>query len=135
MKIFFEPVRHIDFHIGFAIFFLCAYVVKKAYISGIPKTKIKHMFKQFLGTAVIFSMIALLSCGSKKESAASIAQKWCDLNAKAYNATDETAKTAAEKARDDFENEMEAKYKNDEAFMKEIETEVEKCEDASEGRK
>jgi hypothetical protein len=29
---------------------------------------------------------------------------------------------------------MEAKYKDDKAFMKEIENEAEKCEDASEGR-
>jgi hypothetical protein len=30
---------------------------------------------------------------------------------------------------------MEAKYKGNDAFMKEVEKEVEKCEDASEGRK
>ncbi len=93
------------------------------------------MKKKILSAAFILSCIALLSCGSKKETAASIAQKWCDLNAKAYKAAEGTEKVAAEKARSAFENEIEAKYKGDEAFMKEVETEVEKCEDASEGRK
>jgi hypothetical protein len=41
---------------------------------------------------------------------------------------------AAKAARKKFENEMKAKYEKDEAFMKEIGKEVEKCEDASEGR-
>lgn len=75
----------------------------------------------------------LLSCGSKKETAASVAQKWCELNAKAYKA-EGAAKEAAEAAREKFENEMEEKYKDNKAFMEEVEKEVEKCEDASEGR-
>jgi esterase/lipase len=93
------------------------------------------MKKKILSAAFILACFALLSCGSKKETAASIAQKWCDLNAKAYKAAEGAEKEAAEKARSAFENEIEAKYKGDEAFMKEVETEVEKCEDASEGRK
>lgn len=93
------------------------------------------MKKKILSAAFILTCITLLSCGSKKETAASIAQKWCDLNAKAYKAADGTEKENAEKARRAYENEIEAKYKGDEAFMKEVETEVEKCEDASEGRK
>ena len=77
----------------------------------------------------------LFSCGSKKETAASVAQQWCDLNGKAYKAAEGPAKEAAETAKDKFEKEMEAKYKGNDAFMKEVEKEVEKCEDASEGRK
>jgi hypothetical protein len=38
-------------------------------------------------------------------------------------------------ARKKFEKEMEGKYKSNEAIMKEIEKEVEKCECAPEGRK
>lgn len=76
----------------------------------------------------------LLSCGGGKETAASIAKKWCGLNAKVTQAAEGTAKDAAKAAREKFENEMEAKYKGDEKFMKEIEVEVEKCEAASEGR-
>ena len=93
------------------------------------------MKKKILSAAFILFCIALLSCGSKKETASSIAQKWCDLNAIAYKAADGPEKEKAEKARTEFENAMEAKYKADEAFMKEIEKEVEKCEAASEGRK
>ena len=83
----------------------------------------------------LFLSIALLSCGSK-QSASSIAQKWCDLNGKAHRAA-ATGGAELDKAQSEvkkFENEMEAKYKNDPAFMKEIERETEKCEAASEGR-
>lgn len=91
------------------------------------------MIRKSIGLAVLAITLLLTACGGKKETAASIAQKWCDLNGKAYKA-EGAAKEAAEAAKDKFENEMEAKYKGDEAFMKEIEKEVEKCEDASEGR-
>jgi esterase/lipase len=84
--------------------------------------------------AALLFCIALISCGGKKETAASVAQKWCDLNAKAYKA-EGPAKEAAEAAREKFEQEMEAKYKDKKEFMDEVEKEVEKCEDASEGRK
>ena len=77
--------------------------------------------------------LVLFSCSSKSKSASSIAQEWCDLNGKVYKAS-EGDKQAAENARDKFEKDMEAKYGKDEAFMKEIGAEIEKCEDASEGR-
>lgn len=90
--------------------------------------------KKKISVLLLIPVLLLAACGGgKKESAASIAQKWCDLNAKAHKAEGE-AKEAAKKAVDQFENEMEAKYKNDEAFLKEVEREAEKCEDASEGR-
>jgi len=92
------------------------------------------MKKKLVFASVLLLSVAVISCGSKKESAASIAQKWCDLNAKVYKATDESAKEAAEMVRKKFEDEMKAKYEKDEAFMKEVGKEVEKCEDASEGR-
>lgn len=91
------------------------------------------MIRKSLTMAVLATALLLSACGGKKESAASIAQKWCDLNGKAYKA-EGAEKEAAEAARDKYENEIEAKYKGDEAFMKEVEKEVEKCEDASEGR-
>lgn len=83
---------------------------------------------------VIVLCLVLASCGGGKESAATIAQKWCDLNGKAYKAAEGPEKEAAKASVSKFEDEMEAKYKDDEAFMKEIEKEVNKCEDASEGR-
>ena len=86
-------------------------------------------------TLCFFMALALLSCGGKP-SASSLAQKWCDLNGKAHRATT-TGGAELDKAKaevKEFENEMEAKYKNDPAFMKEIERETEKCEAASEGR-
>lgn len=92
------------------------------------------MKKKIVCAALLVMSLQLVSCGSKKESAASIAKEWCDLNAKAYKA-EGPAKEAAEMAREKFEKEMEAKYKDNKAFMEEIGKEVEKCEDASEGRK
>ena len=91
------------------------------------------MIKKTISMAALAVALLLSACGGKKETAASIAQKWCDLNGKAHKA-EGAAKEAAEAAVEKFENEMEAKYKNDKAFMKEIENEAEKCEDASEGR-
>lgn len=84
--------------------------------------------------AVAIFCLSLASCGGGKESASSIAKKWCDLNGKAHKAAEGTAKEAAKNSLSQFENEMEARYKDDKVFMKEIEKEVEKCEASSEGR-
>lgn len=92
------------------------------------------MKKILFGFAVIALFLGITSCSSKKESASSIAQQWCDLNGKAYKAAEGAEKEAAQAARKKFEDEMEAKYKDDKAFMEEVGKEVEKCEDASEGR-
>lgn len=91
------------------------------------------MKKNITGILAALICLLIIACGSKKETAASIAQKWCDLNAKAYKAEGAT-KEAAEAARKKFETEMEEKYKDDKAFMDEVGKEVEKCEDASEGK-
>ena len=92
------------------------------------------MKKKFITFSVIAACLSLASCsGGGKESAASIASKWCELNGKAHKAED-ADKDAAKAAVDKYENEMEAKYKGDDAFMEQIKKEVEKCEDASEGR-
>ncbi|MFZ9388301.1 MAG: hypothetical protein ACO25B_10495 [Chitinophagaceae bacterium] len=82
------------------------------------------------------ALTSLVACGSKdkKETATSIAQQWCDLNAKVAQATDDDTKNAAKKARSAFEDKMQEKYKDNQAFLDEIGKEVEKCEDASEGK-
>ena len=92
------------------------------------------MKKKFITLSVIATCLSLASCsGGGKESAASIASKWCELNGKAHKA-EGADKDAAKAEVDKYENEIEAKYKSDDVFMKEIEKEVNKCEDASEGR-
>ena len=91
------------------------------------------MIKKTISMAALAVALLLTACGGKKETAASIAQKWCDLNGKAHKA-EGAAKEAAEAAVEKYEKEMEEKYKDNKAFMKEIENEAEKCEDASEGR-
>ncbi|MEO7924379.1 MAG: hypothetical protein ABIR30_11935 [Chitinophagaceae bacterium] len=91
------------------------------------------MKKNLTTLAVVILCATFISCGSKKETAASIAQKWCDLNGKEYRAAEGAEKDAAKQKRKDYEKSMKAKY-TDEAFMQEIGKEIEKCEDASEGR-
>lgn len=91
------------------------------------------MKKTTLAVIILSSCLLFTACGGKKETPASVAQQWCDLNAKAHKA-EGAAKEAAEAERKKFEQKMEEKYKGDQAFMKEVEKEVEKCEDASEGR-
>lgn len=83
---------------------------------------------------VIILCLLFVSCSGSKDTPSSIAKKWCELNGKAHKAAKGTEKEAAQTVLKQFENEMEAKYKEDEAFMKQVESEVEKCEDASEGR-
>jgi hypothetical protein len=91
------------------------------------------MKKYFVVLFAALLSAGLFSCSSKKETSASIAQKWCDLNGKAHKA-EGAAKEAAELARKNFEKEMEGTYKDNKAFMDEVGKEIEKCEDASEGR-
>ena len=112
--------------------------------------------KKILTSSFIVLALALVACGGKddkkdgdakkegtevvkepevvKETAASIAQQWCDLNAKLFKAAEGAEKDAAKAAQKAFEDNMEKKYENDKAFMEEIGKEVEKCEDASEGK-
>ena len=92
------------------------------------------MKKKLFAAVFILAALIFSSCGGKKETAASIAKKWCDLNGKAYKAADGPEKEAAEAARDKFEKEMEEKYKDNKAFLEEVGKEAEKCEGASEGK-
>ena len=92
------------------------------------------MRKNFALQKYAFYLSKNAACSSK-ETASSIAQKWCDLNGKVFKAEEGPAKETAKAARKDFEKKMEEKYKDDKVFMDEVGKEVEKCEDASEGRK
>ena len=78
---------------------------------------------------------AFAACGGGKQTPESIAKKWCELNAKLHQADDggpgyQKAKTAL----NDYENKIDDKYGKDAAFMDKVDEEIEKCEDASEGR-
>ena len=96
-----------------------------------PTTMNRPFSRILLAVATLF----IFSCGNKgKESASSIAQKWCDLNGRVEKAQTDEAKDAAKQMRKKFENEIDQKYKGDEKLMKEINDEIEKCENASEGK-
>lgn len=93
--------------------------------------------KKSIGTfLIILSCGLLVACGGdkKEKTAADIAAEWCELNGKVAKATEGAEKEAARAAIKKWENEIEAKYKDNEAFIKEIQNEAEKCEAASEGR-
>ena len=90
------------------------------------------MYKLIILTAVLIS-INFVSCSNKKETPTSIAKKWCELSHK-VDLADGEAKETAKEAVKKYEEDMEAKYGKDETFMNQIEDEVEKCEDASEGK-
>ncbi len=68
------------------------------------------------------------------ETPESIAANWCKLNGIAHFATTPEEKEDAEDALDNFEEDMENKYKDDKAMMDKIEEAVEACEASSEGR-
>lgn len=82
--------------------------------------------------AVLATAILISCSNSNSDSPTAIANKWCSLNAKVHQADTDEEKQKAEKTLDDFENEMDKKY--DEAFIKKAKDEIEKCEEASEGR-
>jgi hypothetical protein len=71
---------------------------------------------------VIILCLLFVSCSGSKDTPSSIAKKWCELNGKAHKAAEGPEKEAAISLKQ-FENEMEAKYKDDVAFMKQVESE------------
>jgi hypothetical protein len=90
------------------------------------------MRKNLIILVIIAASYSFMACNDSTASPASIATKWCNLNAKVHGATSDPEKDQAKKTLEDFEKEMEKKH--DKAFMKKVEDEIEKCENASEGR-
>ncbi len=92
------------------------------------------MKKNLTSLVIILLSIFFIACNNKTESASSIAQKWCELNGIAHKAAEGPEKEAAKEKLKSYEKEIEANHKDDKTFMSEVQKEVEKCEDASEGR-
>jgi hypothetical protein len=91
------------------------------------------MMKTLTSLALGIFCLSLVACGGK-ESAESVAKKWCSLNAKVHQAKDDAEKDAAKAERKKYEDQMDSKYKDDKDMQQKIAVEVEKCEGASEGR-
>jgi hypothetical protein len=91
------------------------------------------MRKILTGLAALIFTLSLLSCGGK-DTAKSVAEKWCKLNGKVAKAQTDEEKQKAKDVREEFEKEMDKKYATDSAFLRQVGEEVEKCEDASEGK-
>lgn len=97
------------------------------------------MKRSFFFPAILALILVFAACNDKgkaklKETPASIAQAWCDLNGKYTRAAEGKEKDMAKITRKKYEDEVMEKYKGDTAFAKQIGEEVEKCEAASEGK-
>ena len=78
--------------------------------------------------------VLLASCGGGDKTPEEIAKEWCELNKKVHEAKDEITRDKAKDDIEKFEDEIEEKYKTDEAFMEKIEDASEECEAESEGK-
>jgi hypothetical protein len=77
----------------------------------------------------VLLVVGLLgSCGDSKETPESVAERWCELDKAVNQATSEAEEESARKAREAYEDEMEEKYGEDEAFMDKVEAAAEACE-------
>ena len=92
------------------------------------------MKKNLLLSVTAVTLFLFASCGAGTDSPEGAAKKWCELNGKVHNAASDEEKDKARDEREKFEDEIESKHKDDKEWMKKLEEEVEKCEDASEGR-
>jgi len=90
-------------------------------------TKTTVMKKILLVSLILSASYSFISCSSK-ETAQSVAEEWCNLNAKVKKAAEGPEYEAAKQARKEYEEKMEAKYKDNEAFMKEVKEIAEKCD-------
>lgn len=83
---------------------------------------------------MIISAMLVTSCGgSSKETPESVAEEWCSLLQKVADATSDEERDQAREAMDAFEDEMQEKYGDDEAFMEKVEPIAEACEERIEG--
>lgn len=77
------------------------------------------MKKRILSLTVV-SALFLASCGAEKETPETVAKKWCELNQKVKNASDEEAREKAREEREKYEEEIENKYPQDDEKNKEF---------------
>lgn len=75
-----------------------------------------NLLKTMLPLIMLF---VFASCGGK-QSAETIAKKWCSLTAQLKSAASDAEKDKAREARKAYEREIEGKYKSDEAFMSKL---------------
>ena len=73
--------------------------------------------------------ILLASCTAKQETADQVATRWCDLHKAVMNAKDEKEKQKAESDKNEYEREVESKYKDNEKVLQEVDEKTEACEE------
>jgi hypothetical protein len=88
--------------------------------------------KKTILSVAIFTAVYFISCSGDKDSPESVAKKWCELNEKVKNATDDEAREKAREERENYEQDIEKKYPQDDEKNKEfwdkVMQETEKCE-------
>jgi outer membrane lipopolysaccharide assembly protein LptE/RlpB len=86
------------------------------------------MKKLLLPVCLLAVSLCFTSCGGGKTSVDSIAKKWCELTVRVKNASNTAEKEVAKEKRKNYENEIEAKYKNDEAFLQKLKEATQACD-------
>jgi hypothetical protein len=81
--------------------------------------------KKIVFAFALIVTVALTGCGG--ETPESVAKKWCEMSAKIEKAEGEERDKLVKEQRD-YENAIEEKHKNDEAFMKKVEELAEACD-------
>ncbi|HEV7780193.1 MAG TPA: hypothetical protein VGO58_02955 [Chitinophagaceae bacterium] len=93
------------------------------------------MTRKLINLLVACACLSFIACGGGKQTPQSIAKKWCNLNARLHQAPAGGPEYGRAKAAlNEYENEIDRKYGKDATFMDKVDEEIEKCEDASEGR-
>lgn len=90
--------------------------------------------KTILFPVLVALATILTSCKGGKDTPESVAKEWCSLLEKMANAETEEERDKAIEAMEAFSDKMEEKYKDNEAFLEEVEPLAEECEEEIEGR-
>jgi cell division protein FtsB len=77
--------------------------------------------------ALVVGGLFIATCGGGKQSAASVADKWCKMTADLKKAEGE-ARDKLREERKAFENEIEQKHGKDEAFMSKLKDLTRACD-------
>ena len=76
---------------------------------------------------VLLAAFIFSSCGAGAETPESIAKTWCDMQKKIKSLEKGDEKTKLKQKQHDFEQKIEAKYKDDKEFMDKVEKLADAC--------
>jgi hypothetical protein len=80
----------------------------------------------------LFIFQIIISNCSSKGKAELIVQEWCELNAAVFKEVDYDKQKVAKKRRNDFAIKIREEYKNDDAFLEDLNNKIKKCKEEQE---